>query len=299
MEPMTTSAPYAEEARRLLVEQTDRTLTGLVDDPALVAAVVGVERLVVATGSTDAATLRAALRPRGQRDPAVAEVAQEAVASVVAGLERRESGEPVDAGVVNADAGRHEIVTDATLLRAGVRAAQRSYDAMPYYRLRYGGRGARFASTDTAWLISLADQGREQAVRQVWWLARVLANRGMPALLLEQHLTALVAELGSAAGPDAAGTLPAAAEALATARRRHVDDDLLDRADRWAEEALGADLPFPGTGRLLAAATADELSGLAPDDRQVYEWLSYPERVHPDAGHRLHALRDRIRAAAR
>ena len=158
MERMTsTSAALADRARGLLLEHVDRTVTGLLEDPAVVAAVVGVERLVVATGSTDPATLRGALDPAGHPDADVAEVVAEALASVAAGLERRDGGEPVDAGVVNPDAGRHEIVADAQLLRAGVRASQRSYDATPYYRLRYGGRGARFASTDTAWLISLAD----------------------------------------------------------------------------------------------------------------------------------------------
>ncbi len=295
----TTHAAYADAARALLLEHADRALTGPVEDPAVVAAVVGVERLVVATGSTDPDTLRAAVDAPEEADHGVAEVVAEALASVATGLERRDTGEAVDAGVVNADAGRHEIVTDATLLRAGVRASQRSYDAVPYYRLRYGGRGARFASTDTAWLISLAEHDEDQAVTHVRWLARVLANRGMPSLLLERHLGALAAELRSVAGDDAAGRLPAAATALASTRRRHVDDELLARADAWADEALGAALPFPGTGVLLAAATADELAGLTADDLPFVGWLTYPERVRPEAAAAIRDVRDRIRAAAR
>jgi hypothetical protein len=299
MERMTsTTAALADRARGLLLEHVDRTVTGLLEDPAVVAAVVGVERLVVAAGSTDPATLRGALDSAGHPDADVAEVAAEALASVAAGLERRDGGETVDAGVVNPDAGRHEIVADATLLRAGVRASQRSYDATPYYRLRYGGRGARFASTDTAWLISLADHDEEQAVRHVRWLARVLASRGMPSVLLERHLGALTAELRAVAGDGAAGPLPAAADDLATTRRRHVEDSLLARADAWAEQALGADLPFRGTGLLLAAATADVLAGVTADDRPLVGWLTYPERLRPEAAEAVHAVRDRIRAAA-
>ena len=297
MERMTTS-PHVDEARLLLAEHADRTLTGSVEDPALLAAVVGVERLVVATGSTDAEVLRAALEGAGDVDDAVAEVAAEAIASVASGLERRAGGEAADAGVVNPDAGRHEVVTDATLLRAGVRASQRSYDAVPYYRLRYGGRGARFASTDTAWLISLADHDEEQALRHVRWLARVLASRGMPSVLLERHLGALTAELRAVAGDGAAGPLPAAADDLATTRRWHVEDSLLVRADGWAEQSLGADLPFRGTGLLLAAATADVLAGVTADDRPLVGWLTYPERLRPEAAEAVHAVRDRIRAAA-
>ena len=51
----------ADEARQLLLANADRTVSGRLDDPAVFAAVVGVERLVVATGSTDPEVLRAAL----------------------------------------------------------------------------------------------------------------------------------------------------------------------------------------------------------------------------------------------
>ena len=56
--------PAADEARQLLPANTDRAVTGRLDDPALFAAVVGVERLVVATGATDAEVLRAAFEGR-------------------------------------------------------------------------------------------------------------------------------------------------------------------------------------------------------------------------------------------
>jgi hypothetical protein len=293
------SAVHADEARRLLLEHADRTREGPLEDPADLAAVVGVERIAVAGGSDDPGAIRAAVEARGGHDPALDEVVAEALAQVAVGLERRASGEAADAGVVNADAGRHEIVTDAAALRAGVRASQRSYDATPYYRLRYGGRGARFASTDTAWLISLADQGEDHAVQNVRWLGRVLANRGMPTWLLETHLHALAAELSASLSDDAAGALPAAADALAATRRRHVDDDLLARADAWAERALGEGLPFEGAGRLTAAACADDLAGVTRDDGAFFGWLVYPERVHPDEADALREVRARIRAAAR
>ncbi len=300
-----TTADSIAEARRLLVAHSDRALTGQIEDPAVLAAVVGVERVVAVTGSTEPGVLTAAIEgcPEGCGDACadvgVAEIVAEVIGQVVSGLERRAVGESVDAGVVNPDAGRHEIATDATLLRAGVRASQRSYDATPYYRLRYGGRGARFASTDTAWLISLADHEEEQALRHVRWLARVLANRGMPSWLLERHLGELVTELRSVAPEDAVGSLPATSESLAATRREHVGDDLMQDTERWAVEALGDDLPFRDTGLLLAAATADELAGVTNDDRPYVGWLTYPERLRPEATEALLGVRDRVRAAAR
>jgi hypothetical protein len=294
--------PAADEARQLLLAHTDRAVTGRLDDPALFAAVVGVERLVVATGSTDAEVLRAALEghlpERGQGEDVAALVA-EGERHVVEGLARRATRQRVDAGVVNPGAGSYEVTTDATLVRAAVRAAQRSIEAMPYYGVRYGERGSRFATTDSAWLVSLAHLSEDQANRQVAWLCRVLAGRGMPSWLMELHLVELVAEVRAAAGKEAVGALPAAASALTTARRSHVDDELLVQADLWADEAVGQELPVPRTGALLAAATADTLTGVAADDHVLLDWLTDPARVRPEVADALRAVRQRVRTSAR
>src|SRR6478736_134439 len=253
-----------DHAHRILLDHADRKVTGPLEDPAVLAAVVGIERLVVATRSADVRVLYAALAGRRvpDADPErVAALVAEATRHVVAGLLRRSTGQAIDAGVVNPSSGGYEITTDATLLRAAVRAAQGSIDAMPYYGIRYGERGSRFATTDSAWLISLATLAESRAVHQVQWLSRVLAARGMPTWLLEMHLDALVSE------PAAVGSLPAAADALAVARRRHVDDELIRSADDWADEALGQDLPVPRSGALMAAAIADERSGVTRDDQ--------------------------------
>lgn len=292
----------ADEARQLLLANADRTVTGPLEDPAVFAAVVGVERLVVATGSTDPEVLRAALQgrlPDHGHGSDVANLVAEGERHVAAGLVRRTNRQAVDAALVNPDAGAYEVTTDATLVRAAVRAAQRSLDAMPYYGLRYGERGSRFASTDSAWLISLAHLGEERATRQVAWLCRVLAGRGMPSWLMELHLDELVAEVRSVAGEEAVGALPAAAAAVATARRRHVDDDLLVLADGWADDSLGDELPVPRAGALLAAATADALSGVTHDDHVLVDWLTDPARVRPEVADTIHWVRRQVRDTAR
>jgi hypothetical protein len=292
-----TTPDSADAVTELLLAHVDRATTGPLDDPAVVAAVVGVERLVVATGSTDAHVLRDALagRPGAGADAGhVADLVAEARGHVAAGLIRRDSGQSVDAGVVNPASGGYEITTDANLLRAAVRAAQGSIDAMPYYGARYGARGSRFATTDSAWLISLARLGSDRAIHQVEWLARVLAARGMPSWLLEIHLDALVAEVRAVAGEDAVGSLPAAALALAAVRRRHVDDDLLRSADEWADEALGDALPVPRAGALMAAAVADQRAGVTRDDSSLVDWLTDPARVPETVVTALLAVRQRI-----
>lgn len=287
---------------QLLLAHADREVTGLLDDPADVAAVVGVERLVVATGSTDEQVLRAAIA--GDPVPGVdaghvAALVAESTGHVAAGLLRRSTGQGVDAGVVNPASGGYEITTDATLLRAAVRAAQRSIDAMPYYGARYGDRGSRFATTDSAWLVALAAVPEHRAVQQVEWLARLLAARGMPSWLLEVHLESLAAELYSVAGEGAGGALPAAADALATTRRRHVGDDLLRLADEWADTSLGEALPVPRAGALMAAAVADERAGVTADDTPVVDWLTEPGRADDEVARRVLEVRARILASAR
>lgn len=295
--------PDSADVLDLLIAQAARATIGRLEDPAVVAAVVAVERLVVATGSTNPQILRDALegRPVAGADAGhVAEIVAEGKGHVAAGLIRRASGQPVDAGVVNPASGGYEITTDATLLRAAVRAAQGSINAMPYYGARYGARGSRFATTDSAWLISLAALEEGRAVQQVEWLARVLAARGMPSWLLEIHLDALVTEVRSVtdetddAHEAGVGSLPAAALALATTRRRHVDDDLMRSADAWADEALGDALPVPRTGALLAAAVADTLAGVTRDDSSLVEWLTDPGRAPGSAATALRAVRRRI-----
>lgn len=306
-----TDAASADEARQLLLAHADRALTGRVEDPAVLAAVVGIERLVVATGSTDAATLRAAVEGRfampgeqPRQEPGeghgarVAGLVAEAERHVVAGLLRRSTGQSIDAAVLNPEAGAYPVTTDATLVRAAVRAAQRSFDVMPYYGVRYGERGARFASSDSAWLISLAPLEEEQAIRQVAWLSRVLAGRGMPSWLMELHLDELVTQVREAVDDAAVGALPAAAATLAVARRRHVDDDLLDLADTWAQEGAGDGLPVPRTGALVAAATADVLLGVTADDHVLFDWLTDRERVGAEVAAAIHDVRDRVRRHA-
>ncbi|MEW1952248.1 hypothetical protein [Terrabacter sp. NPDC080008] len=297
-----TDAEAPDEAHQLLLAHADRTLMGRLEDPAVVAAVVGVERLVVATGSTDEQVLRAALGGKavaGVDAKVVASLVAESEAHVTAGLIRRASGQAVDAGVVNPASGGYDITTDATLLRAAVRAAQASIDAMPYYGARYGERGSRFATTDSAWLISLAGLGESRAVRQVEWLSRVLANRGMPSWLLEIHLDALVAEVRAVAGDEAAGALPAAAEALTRARREHVDDALMRSAESWADEALGDAQPVPRAGALIAAAVADQRCGITRDDTALVDWLTDPARVTGKAAGALRQVRQRVLDRAR
>ena len=179
---------------------------------------------------------------------------------------------------LNPEAGSHPIPSDPRELQAAVRAGQRCWARFPYFPQRYGHRGEKFASSDSAWLVTLADYDPPQVQQQVTWLGQVLAARGMPRWLLETHLELLYEELTAAVPEKQAAyqKLWNAACQLAETRRRHVDEALSRKlADRF-DAAVGREWSerLPGTGALLAAAVADERAGVQNAVESLESWLT-------------------------
>lgn len=273
-------------AAALLRSHLGRRAQGRLEDPAVLAAVVGVERMSLTHNTQDPVELGALLDRvvAGRSAGRVATTAQdllvtEVLSSVTSGVRRGHEGRSADAGVLDPDAGRHPISCDARLLRAGVRAAHGSRARMPYYAARYGARGARRAISDAAWLVSLVGLLDAEGAAQVTWLAGLLAARGMPSWLLERQLEDLVAEVVLERGHDGAGCLPTAADVLRERRRAVLDDDVLADSDRRLDAVLGELTPVPHAGALLAAGVADVRSGLVETDASLVDWLTDPVRA--------------------
>lgn len=183
---------------------------------------------------------------------------------------------------INPEAGRHPVPSDPREVEAAVRAGDRCWNKFPYFEHRYGERGLRFARSDAVWLATLCKHPPAQIARQVSWLGRVLAARGMPTLLLEDQLESLVEEL-VAAVPDQRADyekLLDASAALREARRRHLSDAQVQAvADRF-NQAVGGDWSarFPFTGELLASYVADERDGIDAALHGLLSWLDDKER---------------------
>lgn len=289
---MAATHPFASEAIALLEGVADRSTTGQIEDPAALAAVVGIERIAAQAGTTDAADLVALVTAP---PPPLVEIVDDVVERVSNALVGRDAFGSRDGTLVNAEAGVYPVATDAEVLRAGVRAAHRTFVDHPYYAIRYGARGGRWAASDSSWIGHLLPAAPPVAIRQISWLAGFLARKGMPTWLMERHLAALATELETAG--IAAGPLPQAAAHLRDVRSAHADDEALERAQRAVEETVRTP-PAPDAGRLLAAGVADVLSGAAADDLLLVEWFTDPVRTDPADADALLAVRDEVRAAA-
>jgi heme oxygenase len=179
---------------------------------------------------------------------------------------------------INPEAGRHPVPADAREVQAALRAADLCWQRFPYFEQRYGERGLRFARSDAAWQATLYQYEPTQILQQVRWLGRVLANRGMPTLLLQAQLEILMEELTAAIPGNKAAyeKLSQAVAGLRESRRKHLSDEqLLSIADQF-DQAVGPDWSarFPHTGALLGTAVVDELEGSENAVESLRPWMT-------------------------
>jgi hypothetical protein len=269
-----------QAATALVLEHCDRAATGRETHAGVVAAVVGVERISGLVGTTSADPLRHAVLEALERrvDDELTRVVTDLVRSVGVSMSRRAGAWRAEATALNPETGGHAIATDLGLLRAAVRAARTSFEEVPYYRDRYGERGARFSVSDSSWIVHLTLAPLPVATQQVLWLADMLATRGMPTWLMEQHLTTMSDEVVDS-GLDP-GRLRDVVPVLAERRREHVPDTALDRAERLVADRV-ASPPTSPVGRLVASSAADVRAGVPDAGAPLMGWLTDPVRTSP------------------
>jgi len=114
------------------------------------------------------------------------------------------------------------------------------------------------------------------------WLARLLATRGMPSIMLEKTIQFLHEELIKEA-PENKPTydkLLKPAEMLAGKRVQRISEkefaSLSREFDDMAEMKLAEQ--YKNTGSLIVSAVADEHSGIAGAVDAIYDWLTDPGR---------------------
>lgn len=178
---------------------------------------------------------------------------------------------------INPEAGAHPITSDPVELAAAVSAGERSLADFPYYEARYGERGRRFASSDSAWLVTLTRMRTSEAMRQVLWLGQVLSARGMPQYLLERHLLHLDSALETARPqpPGARRVLLHASRRLAAARESVFPQSLFETLSAGLDRETGScEGRIERMGAILVSAVADESLGLANSIVSVESWAA-------------------------
>jgi hypothetical protein len=243
----------------------------------------------------DPAPLALALSPTGRRAAAAATATWIALHRTTEALAHPASVGPLSA-IINPAAGHHPVCTDPIELQAAFRAGRRAWQREPYYDWRYGRRGERFTRSDSAWLAAI---GRTiSAGEQVAWLGRVLAARGMPRWLLEQHIIDLDTELTALTGdPAPFAPLREARLRLRSERLARMNEDEFEDLIAGWEERIGPEWAgrLRGMGAILAAAIADDRAGVPGALTSVHSWLADPERFPPPWSE---AVQEMIRRAA-
>jgi uncharacterized protein (TIGR02271 family) len=185
------------------------------------------------------------------------------------------------AASINPSAGHHVVTADAQELAASERAGYRSWSAWTYYARRYGERGRQFTRSDTAWIVTLASYPASVVERQVGWLGAVLAARGMPRLLLEEHLRFLHEELVAAVPQRASeyAVLLQAAAKLRAERDTSMSGQTIEALETGFRDLLdGEEDDELRAGALIGAAVADEQAGVPRAVDGLLDWLADPVR---------------------
>jgi hypothetical protein len=180
----------------------------------------------------------------------------------------------------NAEAGETPAPASAEERAAVESSARVIWRAFPYFAWRYGERGRSFGRSDAGYLVTLLEHDEPTARAQVAWLARLLAPRGMPSLLLEVQLESLGRTLRRAQVPGASRLRALAAE-LRSARLGVLDASTFVACERICRAAMGGVLRRRGAGSLIAAAVADRALGFGEHDEALVRWLAGAEPSDP------------------
>ncbi len=183
---------------------------------------------------------------------------------------------------INPEAGNHPIPDDEREIQAALRASGRGWREFTYYELRYGQRGRRFSDSDTCWLATLTCLDQDGVNKQVGWIGRVLATRGMPQIMLERNLRFLHEEL-TISVPDkapASHKLLKAAQMLCEQRTQQIPEKEFQRMVSEFDTRVGAELAgmYKNTAELLLSSVTDEKNGMEGAVSAIQAWMTDPDR---------------------
>lgn len=175
----------------------------------------------------------------------------------------------------------YALPSDPREIDAVLCAARRSYDLHPYFSMRYGVQGSTFARSDVGYLVTLVDKPQDHVDKQVYWLAALLAGRGMPRWLMESQLDFLCDDLCRAVPQRKSlyQKLQHPADQLRAARRAWIAQADFDALIVSFDASSGGWIK--NAGGLMGAAVCDECNGLEMAVPSLLSWMLDATRISP------------------
>jgi heme oxygenase len=183
---------------------------------------------------------------------------------------------------VNPEAGQHAIPQNPVEIGIALRSGIKAWNKYPYLDMRYSERGVRFTGSDSCWLATLYRYNFESMRKNISWLRKILATRGIPTIILESHLTELYAEFLSCL-PERANEFQKYEEMireLQTERFRLLPPEALrDLESEFVPRFNNCPGPkLSSASTLIVSARLDEQSGIAGARDAVMQWVYMPGR---------------------
>lgn len=172
----------------------------------------------------------------------------------------------------NSEAGMTPFPIDPLEVAVTEAAAKLMWRACPYFEWRYGERGRKFGRSDAGFIVTLAQLPVPTIEQQLDWLARLLAPRGMPGVLLEDQLR-ILERVGHRAQWTARARLTLVAQRRSEARASVLSDAALHECE-MSFRAATQGLPHAfGTGHVIAGVVADAAMGISDQQDAIMRWL--------------------------
>jgi heme oxygenase len=184
---------------------------------------------------------------------------------------------------LNPEAGNFPIPTNPLEIQAAIAAGLKCWNEFSFYEKRYGERGKRFTSSDSVWLVTLHELSLELANNQVKWLAKYLANRGMPVITMEFQLKCLYEELVKLIPENEQKykTLLLVSEQLKNERFKNIPEAIFEKSNSiftdFCIQLNVSDEPMKNTGKLIASSISDSKNGMEESLQNFKTWLTNPD----------------------
>jgi len=196
---------------------------------------------------------------------------------------------------INFEAGDHAMPQTPLEIDLALRAAKVAWEKYSYLEHRYGERGRRFTDSDSCWLFTLTRAPREIAVtKALEWLRTVLASRGIPTVILEFHLMAILLAIDSEFPKQPIKKIQFdhfLADRKAERRRlvgAESGSHLVEVFDQRFRACTGFNVEL--AAELIASAWVDEHSGISGSLPALCNWFTDGERFSTDWIANVHEL---------